>query len=154
VSRPTEIVVVLRESLSKQNSPFVKLPMTPVDRVHPPSSQVSDVKPRQYRMTRRLSPEELEQVTELYRLGLSTYKLAQRFGTNRHTIAGHLRRGGVELRSHQKLTPQLIEQATQLYANGQSLATIGRQFGVSPSTIGTALRKSGMRLRDSHGRST
>lgn len=50
-------------------------------------------------MTRQLSPAELQQVMELYRSGLSTYKLAAQFGTNRHTIASHLKRGGVTLRS-------------------------------------------------------
>ncbi|OBK28859.1 hypothetical protein A5634_19660 [Mycobacterium asiaticum] len=105
-------------------------------------------------MIRRLTADELDQVLELYRLGLSTYKLAQRFGTDRHTITSHLRRGGVEIRSSRKLTPQLIEQATQLYSGGQSLAAIGKKFDVSPTTIGTALRKAGVKLRDSHGRPT
>ncbi|WP_158090734.1 helix-turn-helix domain-containing protein [Mycobacterium saskatchewanense] len=146
--------MVFRQALSKQNTPFVKLPMTPVDTTRPTSPQVSDIPPPQYRMTRRLTPDELDQVLELYRLGLSTYKLASRFGTDRHTITGHLRRGGVQLRSRQKLTPQLVEEAAQLYDDGQSLATIGKQFGVSSTTIGAALRKTGVRLRDSHGRST
>lgn len=105
-------------------------------------------------MTRRLTPAELDQVVELYRMGLSTYKLAKQFGTDRHTITGHLRRGGVELRSSHILTPKLIAQAAQDYREGRSLATIGERFGVSPTTIGTALRKAGVRLRDSHGRPT
>jgi DNA-binding CsgD family transcriptional regulator len=105
-------------------------------------------------MTRRLSAAELEQVVELYGLGLSTYKLACRFGTDRHTITGHLRRGGVSLRSRHKLTPKLVEQAVQLYADGQSLATIGKQLGLSPTTVGKALTTAGIRLRDRHGRST
>ncbi len=104
-------------------------------------------------MNRRLSPAELEQVFDLYRTGLSTYKLAQRFDTDRHTITSHLRRGGVALRSRQKLTPRIVEQAALLYGQGQSLAVIGKQFDVSPTTIGAALRKAGVRLRDSHGRS-
>jgi hypothetical protein len=33
-------------------------------------------------------------------------------------ITGHLRRGGVTLRSRQKPTPQLTEQAKRLYADG------------------------------------
>lgn len=127
--------------------------MTPVDTSRPALPQVSDEEPRQYRMNRRLSPAELEQVFDLYRTGLSTYKLAQRFDTDRHTITSHLRRGGVALRSRQKLTPRIVEQAALLYGQGQSLAVIGKQFDVSPTTIGAALRKAGVRLRDSHGRS-
>jgi DNA-binding MarR family transcriptional regulator len=48
-------------------------------------------------MPRRLSPTELSQLIELYRLGVSTYKLARQFRTDRHTITRHLRRHGVEL---------------------------------------------------------
>jgi hypothetical protein len=103
-------------------------------------------------MTRRLTPDEQEQVLELYRLGTSTYKLARQFATDRHTITGHLRRGGVTLRSRKKLTPPLVDQAAELYISGNSLAVIGKQFGVSPTTIGAVLKKAGMRLRDTHGR--
>ena len=115
------------------------------------SPQVSGVQPRPYRMTRRLNPAELEQVIELYRLGLSTYNLARRFGTDRHTITGHVHRGGVALRSRDKLTRQVIEQAVQSYADGYSLATIGKQLGLSPTTVGKAITNAGVRLRDPHG---
>jgi DNA invertase Pin-like site-specific DNA recombinase len=103
-------------------------------------------------MTRRLTPDELDQALELYRLGTSTYKLAHQFGTDRHTITGHLRRGGVSLRSRQKLTPQLIERAKQFYVSGNSLAVIGRQLGVDHGTVWRALKKQGVKMRDSHGR--
>ena len=105
-------------------------------------------------MTRRLTPDEQEQVLELYRLGTSTYKLARQFGTDRHTITGHLRRGGVRLRSRQKLTPEMTEQAKQLYAEGQSLAIIGKHIGLTPTAIGSALKREGVKLRDRHGRPT
>jgi DNA-binding CsgD family transcriptional regulator len=105
-------------------------------------------------MTRRFSPDELEQIIDLYRRGLSTHKLARQFGTDRHTITGHLRRAGVTLRSRYKLTPDLVDQATQRYADGQSLATIGEQLGLSPTTVGKAITSTGARLRDPHGRPT
>jgi DNA invertase Pin-like site-specific DNA recombinase len=102
-------------------------------------------------MTRRLTPAELDHVIELYRLGLSTYKLAQRFGTDRHTITRHLRRGGVTLRSRNKMTPRLAERAIQLYNDGQSLAMIGKQLGLSATTVGKAITNAGIQLRDQHG---
>lgn len=115
--------------------------------------QVSEVHPRrQYRMTRRLSPIEVTQLIELYRHGLSTYQLARRFGTDRHTITRLLRQGGVELRPRQKPTSQLTEQAKRLYARGGSLATIGGQLGVDPTTVHKALKKAGVKMRDTHGR--
>jgi len=150
--------VVLRESLSNQNGTFANLISLYKNR--PPiaesqaSPQVSALPPTSYRMTRRLTPDEQEQVLELYRIGTSTYQLARQFKTDRHTITGHLRRGGVTLRSRQKLTPQLTEQAKQLYAEGQSLATIGKQIGLTPTAIGDALKREGVKLRDRHGRPT
>lgn len=149
--------MVLRESLSNQNGAFVKLASLPTDtRVIGASqafSQASSVTLRDYRMTRQLTPDELDQVFALYRLGKSTYQLARQFGTNRHTITSHLRRGGVSLRSREKLTPELIEQAARLYAAGQSLAVVGKQLGLSPMTVGKAVTSTGMKLRDRHGRS-
>jgi DNA-binding CsgD family transcriptional regulator len=103
----------------------------PSDEESPASPQVSTVTPRDYRMTRRLTPDELSQVLEMYRLGLSTYKLARQFGMDRHTITGHLRRGGVTLRSRQRLTAEIAQPAKQLYGEGYSLAGIGRQLGLA-----------------------
>ncbi len=105
-------------------------------------------------MTRRLTPDEVNQALELYRAGKSTYTLARQFGTDRHTITRYLRRGGVELRPRQKLTPQLTEQAKQLYAEGHSLAAIGEQLGVDPTTVHKAFKKAGVKMRDTHGRPT
>jgi IS30 family transposase len=103
-------------------------------------------------MNRRLTPDELNQVFELYRLGKSTYKLARQFGTNRHSITSHLQRAGITLRSPQKLTSQMTEEAKQLYADGYSLAAIGKQVGVTPTAVGNALKRTGVQLRDRHGR--
>lgn len=103
-------------------------------------------------MTRRLNPTELSQLVELYRLGMSTYKLARQFGTDRHTITRHLRHQGVGLRPRQKVTPQHVEQVKRLYAENYSLAVIGKQLGLSPTTVGKALTNAGVKLRDPHGR--
>ncbi len=105
-------------------------------------------------MTRRLTPDEVNQVLDLYRLGLSTYTLARQFGTDRHTITRHLRLGGVELRPRQKLTPQLAEEAARLYTDGRPLAAIGKRVGLTPTAVGTALKRAGMKLRDTPDRPT
>ena len=69
----------------------------PIEAIGRPSRQVRAAKPRNYRMDRRLSLTELNQLTELYRLGMSTYELARQFGTDRHTITRHLKRANVTL---------------------------------------------------------
>lgn len=117
-------------------------------------TQVSGVNPRQYRMTRRLSPAGLQQMKELYRRGISTYQPARQFDTDRHTITRHLRLGGVELRPRQKLTPQFAEEAARLYTDGHSLAAIGNRVGLTPTAVGNALKRAGMKLRDTPDRPT
>jgi hypothetical protein len=77
-------------------------------------TQVSDAPPRNYRMTRQLSPAEHAQLVELYGAGTSAYQLARGFNTDRHTVTRHLRHRGTTLRSRQKLTPELTEQTKQL----------------------------------------
>ncbi len=99
-------LVELTGSLSNPDGPVAKLVRLPRHIVRHEtyfaSPQVRAVAtPHDYRMTRRLTPDEVNQVLELYRLGLSTSPLARQFGTDRHTITGHLRRGGVELRPRQ-----------------------------------------------------
>ncbi len=152
-------MVELRGSLSNPDGPFAKLVRLPRHIVRNEtclaSPQVRAVAtPHDYRMTRRLTPDEVNQVLELYRLGLSPYTLARQFTTDRHTITGHLRRGGVELRPRQKLTPLLTDHAKRLYAEGHSLAAIGKQLGIDPTTVLQAFKKAGVKMRDTHARPT
>jgi transposase-like protein len=93
-------------------------------------------------MNRKLSPVERTQLVEQYQSGKSTYELARQFGTDRHTIARHLRHEGIELRPQRKMTPQRIQRARQLHTAGSSLATIAKQLGVSPTTAGKPSCKS------------
>jgi DNA-binding CsgD family transcriptional regulator len=142
-------LVVLRQALSKQNTPFVNLPRLS-DR--PVSPQVKKGK-RNYRPNRRLTPAERTQLAEQYQLGLSALDLARQYGINRHTVTKHLKREGITLRGGQpKLTPDVIVKATHLYATGQSLASIGAHLGVDASTVHKALKKADVKMRDTHRR--
>ena len=83
--------MVLRRALSNPNTPLAILFRTDKDvltkEVSPASPQVRRPK-RTYRPNRKLSTAELAQLVELYDLGMSTYKLARKYGTDRHTIGG------------------------------------------------------------------
>jgi DNA-binding CsgD family transcriptional regulator len=148
--------VVLREALSNKDTPLATLFRTDkgglINGGGPASRHVTTVDRPPYRMNRKLSRSEVQELVERYRSGKSTYNLALQFGTDRHTIGRHLRHAGMELRPQRKMTPQQIDEAVRLYADGRSLAAIGKKLGVSPTTIGTALKRVGMRLRDTHGR--
>jgi IS30 family transposase len=149
--------VVLREALSKQNSPFVKLlsysnnkARDGLGQVFP---QVNEVQLRNYRMFRQVSPEERSELVELYRSGKNTYELARQFGVHRVTVSRTLKQAGVEMR-YQGLSAEQIAEAVNLYKAGNSLARIGEHFGVDHGTVWRQLRKRGVKMRDTHGRPT
>jgi DNA-directed RNA polymerase specialized sigma24 family protein len=146
------ILVLLREALSSNKSPFAKLIRSGQDGllandVQPESTEVTARDQRPYRMNRKLSPDEQAELVALYEAGTSMLELSRKFETHRTTVVAHLRRAGAEIRPQRKMTPELVAQATALYGNGHSLAEIGRMFGLEASTIGKALKRAGVQLR-------
>ena len=98
-------------------------------------------------MNRKLTPAERSKLAEEYRFGLSVLELARKYNTHRHTVAAHLEREGVAVRSQKKMTPRLVAAAKQLYQQGNSLTEVGKQLGVEASTVGKALKRAGVQLR-------
>jgi DNA invertase Pin-like site-specific DNA recombinase len=143
--------VLLREALSNQNSPFVKLMRLGQGGLSgdakPALPQVNEVDPGRYRMNRKLSPAERAQLAEKFRVGMSVLELARLYKMHRHTVARQLAEEGVAIRPQRKMTPQLVDRAKQLYADGQPLTSIGKHLGVEASTVGKALKRSGVKLR-------
>lgn len=143
--------MLLRESLSSQNTPFAKLvrsvgdePVTVVESAKP-QVKPSDVRP--YRANRKLNAHDLEELVDCYRRGTLASELAERFGIHRQTVVAHLKREGVAIRPQVKLTAPVVEQAVELYAEGWSTAAIGKKYGVDASTVGDALRRAKVTLR-------
>src|ERR1700737_1065217 len=79
----------------------------PEDGLSPASSQVSAVEPRNYRMTRRLTPAELD--------GIKADSGPKASGCNRTWVASRRRTALT-----QKMTPALADQAKRLYADGSA----------------------------------
>ena len=144
-------LVLLRESLSSQNTPFAKLVRSVGD---VPAMVGGSVKPqlgpsydRPYRANRKLSTDELGELVDCYRRGSLASELAERFGIHRQTVVAHLKREGVTVRPQVKLTAPIVSEAVELYAEGWSTAAIGKKYGVDASTVGDALKRVGVRLR-------
>jgi lambda repressor-like predicted transcriptional regulator len=144
-------LVLLRESLSSQNTPFAKLVRSvgdePVMVGGSAKPQVKPLEDRPYRANRKLSTDELAELVECYRRGSLASELAERYGIHRQTVIAHLKREGVTVRPQVKLTAPMVEQAAELYAEGWSTAAIGKKYGVDASTVGDALRRVGVTLR-------
>lgn len=143
--------MLLREAVSNQNSPFVKLIRSGQDGLSsdgdPVFPQVKEVDPNTYRMNRKLTPTQRAKLAEEYRFGMSALELARKYQVHRQTIARQLKKEGVLLREQLKRTPQLTEQAKAFYAAGHSLAEVAKQLGVEASTVGRALKQAGVKLR-------
>ncbi|MFC7024620.1 helix-turn-helix domain-containing protein [Promicromonospora thailandica] len=101
---------------------------------------------REHRM---LSPDEVAELVELYRLGETEMSLARKFGVHRQTVDHHLKTAGVAKRPVLKMTPARVESAKELYRRGLSTNQIGKKLGVDGSTVVRALKRAGMKLRGS-----
>src|SRR5665213_2690327 len=97
---------------------------------------------RRQKIPRKLSGEEISQLAQGYRVGLTVYELATQFGIHRETVAGILEREGVP-RRRRPLSPSQIERASILYGSGWSLAQVGAELGCDPSTVWRTLAKIG-----------
>ncbi|WP_280317116.1 hypothetical protein [Nocardia wallacei] len=101
-----------------------------------------------YRPNRKLQPEEVAELVDAYRRGVSMVELGRRFEMHRNTVEAHLRRAGVMKRPKVKMTPQLTERATRLYVEEVwTTARIGKELGVDASTVAKALKRAGVRMR-------
>jgi predicted nucleic acid-binding Zn-ribbon protein len=111
-------VVPLREAVSNQNTPFVKLMRSGQANlsadIEPVLPHLNEVDPGRYRMNRKLNPDELAELVALYEDGVSMLELSRKFETHRHTVVAHLRRAGVDVRPQKKMNPRLVTKAKQL----------------------------------------
>jgi lambda repressor-like predicted transcriptional regulator len=99
----------------------------------------------------RLADADVAQLTESYRSGTSVKALATQFGIHRHTVAGVLRRSGVERHRH-GLTSAQVAQASRLYRDGWSLAKVGDELGVTANTVRRYLLRAGVVMRSANDR--
>jgi hypothetical protein len=86
--------------------------------------------------------EEILDLVQGYRAGLTVYELASQFGIHRETVSSVLEREGVQRRRRPLSTSQ-IEKASVLYESGWSLARVGAELGCDASTVWRALAKLG-----------
>lgn len=94
-----------------------------------------------------LTEAEIDQIVELYKGGLSMNKIAQKYRAHRRTVAAHLVRRSVPLRTPRSLDPVDTPEAVKLYEGGMTLLDVGRRFGISQHAARTAIAKAGVTIR-------
>jgi DNA-directed RNA polymerase specialized sigma24 family protein len=144
--------VLLRESLSSQNSAFAKLirsgqPDLAANDIDLASTEVTVSKSRPYRMHRKLNPGEQAELVRLYEAGESMVELSEKFECHRQTVARQLKKAGVALREQRVRTSAFDQRAKVLYEQGHSLDEVADLLGVQASTINRAVKGAGGQLR-------
>lgn len=94
----------------------------------------------------RLDEGQASQLIKEYIGGDAVGTLAVRYGIHRVTVAEHLRRRNIPVRT-KGLVPSEADESIILYNQGYSLAAIGKHFGVAANTVRRTLLQSGVQLR-------
>ncbi len=102
---------------------------------------------------RRLTANQVVELVAEYQAGADMRELAVRWQVHRTTVAGHLRRAGVELR-RQGLTEEHLDEAVRLYSEGWSLQRLAERYGCDAETVRSYVRRSGVEMRKPWKRSS
>jgi biotin operon repressor len=96
---------------------------------------------------KRLSDDEMVQIIAEYNNGMSTYRLAEKFGCNRQAISHNLKKHGVSVTNSSAYKKLDIERVISLYENMVDSAQIAKEFDVSPQVIIKCLHDHNIKIR-------
>ena len=96
---------------------------------------------------KRLLNAEIDDIIEAYKNGVSTNALAKKYGCNRTTISGHLKKNGIKVTTDKIGSEEGVAEIISLYKGGLNTAEIAEQFKVSYTTILKHLHASGIQMR-------
>lgn len=100
-----------------------------------------------------------QEIVKLYESGLSTHKLAEKYGVSRIVIVNLLARNGVTLRptgtNQYGTTPELpSDDIVKLYNSGLSTYKIAKKYGVSPTPIKRILKDENVEMRKGNSKAS
>lgn len=113
-----------------------------------PESPTRSEKPR--RLRRRFSSEEVKEMAQQYRDGVSTPQLCAEHGISKTGVLRLLHEEGVEVR-RQTATDGVVAEAAQLYEAGMPVTRIAEQLSVSGSALRRSMLKAGVDMRPRGG---
>ena len=96
----------------------------------------------------KLTKEEVSDLVEMYKSGLSTTKIGDKMGVNSETVRNHLKRNGVEIRSTCAILESGESEVIQAYSSGRFISDIAKEKGVADSVIKRILRKNGVEIKN------
>ena len=95
--------------------------------------------PAPRRINRRLRPEVVDEMVQLHRSGCTVKEIAQQFGFHRETVATHLKRAGLTLRTGLQ-DEALCQRVRQTYQTIGTVKGTAQQLGISKDTARKVLR--------------
>ena len=95
--------------------------------------------PAPRRINRRLRPEVVDEMVQLHRSGCTVKEIAQQFGFHRETVATHLKRAGLTLRTSLQ-DEALCQRVRQTYQTIGTVKGTAQQLGISKDTARKVLR--------------
>jgi DNA-directed RNA polymerase specialized sigma24 family protein len=95
---------------------------------------------------RRLTPTQVAELVRQYEAGADMKVLAANWHMHRATVAGQLRRAGVE-RRRRGVPQDKLPEVIRLYLDGWSLQRLAERYGCDDETVRRALQRSGTQLR-------
>lgn len=98
---------------------------------------------------RRLAPQQIEELVQLFKAGKNTVELASHFRCSRSTVSKHIRKSGLSAREKRFSQADLIRMQ-QLYESGFSFDKVGDAFHTSGTTVTKYLRGRDVRIRGRH----
>lgn len=105
---------------------------------------------RSWLVRRRLTDQQVAELVELYRSGVGTPALSERFGISKPSVLELLHERGVRMR-RQPLTKTQRTRAVQLYEEGLAIKPIAAELGSSFGAVHRVLKAEGVRLRPRPG---
>lgn len=105
----------------------------------PSSSATKPTGPAPRRINRRLRPEVAREMVQLHRSGHTVKEIAQQFGFHRETVAIHLKRAGLTLRTSLQ-DEAFCPRVRQTYQTIGTVKGTAQQLGVSKDTVRKVLR--------------
>lgn len=102
---------------------------------------------------RRLSRDQIDELSSLYQQGQSLPSLAARYGIHPETVKDHLRRDGIPIRpgNQAKLSEEDKDEIAKLYESGLSIHKLALRFSVTDNPVHHALKERHVVMRDRRG---
>jgi len=144
-------IIAHRRSAKKPatNNTIIACNPSPVNNATALISSDGEMVARQLRQIQRrdFSEADIAAIIASYTNGMITSDIAAKYGCNRKTISGILKKNGVEVSKKKIKSEEEVSRILVLYERNHTIEEIANQFGVGVTVINRLLHKRGVEVR-------